>query len=191
MTRRTLVTGFLPFGGYGVNPSALLAESCSRPFELLEVAYEAVDAWLDQVESSFDQLVMLGLRGDGTTFYLEQVARNEIGVTPDVRSVVRGMGPIEADGPAVLVGTLFSDAAGSFPLSPVLGGEGEKADAAPPSFARSDDAGCYLCNYVYYRALRRFPDKRVGFVHVPPLEVVPLVAQRERLARLLDALEAE
>jgi pyrrolidone-carboxylate peptidase len=61
--------------------------------------------------------------------------------------------------------------------------------AAPPSFANSDNAGCYLCNYVYYRALRRFPAKRVGFVHVPPLDVMPLDAQRERLAHLLSALE--
>ena len=113
MARRTLVTGFLPFRGFSVNPSALLAQSCGRSFELLEVAYEAVDGWLDRIEAAggeFDQLVMIGLRGDGNSFYLEQLARNEIGATPDVRGVVRGPGPIEPDGPAQVTGTLFDTA---------------------------------------------------------------------------------
>jgi hypothetical protein len=203
----------------------VLAQSCGRAFELLEVTYEVVDVWFDRVERAgapFDQLLMLGLRGDGTTFYLEQFARNEIGITRDVRGVVRGPRPIEADGPPLLAGTLFTGPAGPFPLSPVHGGEGRGEGPIPEysqrsfrqkpltpalspeyrgegverlvgasTYACSDNAGCYLCNYVYYRALRRFPGKRVGFVHVPPLEVVPLDAQRERLMRLLNALEAE
>ncbi len=176
MAHHTFVTGFLPFGGFSVNPSALLAQNCGRPFELLEVSYDAVDQWLDRVERAgapFDRLLMLGLRGGGTTFYLEQVARNEIGVTPDVRGVVRGPGFIDPGGPPTLPGTLLADTILS------------------ASHFVSDNAGCYLCNYVYYRALRCFLAKRVGFVHVPPLEVVPLESQREQLSRLLDALEAE
>jgi pyrrolidone-carboxylate peptidase len=117
---------------------------------------------------------MLGLRGDGTTFYLERVAHNEIGSTPDVRGVVRGPAAIEPGGPATLATTLFDHP------TPDL-----------PSHAHSDDAGCYLCNYLYYRALLRFPDRRVGFVHVPPLEVLPLDAQHDQLARLLEALESD
>ena len=185
MGRSTLVTGFLPFGGFSVNPSMLLAQSCGRAFELLEVSYEAVDEWLDRIERAgapFDQLLMLGLRGDGTTFYLEQVARNEIGASPDVRGVVRGPSPIEPNDPPLLAGTLFTGAVGSVRLS---------TEHRAAEVASSDNAGCYLCNYLYYRALLRFPGKRVGFVHVPPLEVVPLDAQRERLGRLLNALEAE
>lgn len=175
MPRRTLVTGFREFGGFAVNPSALLAASCGRPFELLEVSYAAVDDFLDRLESTgqpFDQLVMLGLRGDGTAIDCEQVARNQVGGTPDVRGVVRGPGPIEPGAPEQLRTTLFGPPAIDALLSD------------------SDDAGCYLCNYVYYRALRRFPGRRVGFVHVPPPHILPLDVQRARVARLLDAVEA-
>ena len=79
-------------------------------------------------------------------------------------------------------------------LQPCPRGRQRKASHPERPFANyraSDNAGCYLCNYVYYRALRRFPTKRVGFVHVPPLEVLPLDVQREWLARLLKALEGE
>jgi pyroglutamyl-peptidase len=177
MTRRTFVAGFLPFAGFRVNPSALLAQSCGRPFELIEVSFDAVDEWLDRIDAtgaSFERLVMLGLRGDGTSFYLERVARNEIGITPDMRGIIRGPAAIETGGPATLNSTLF--------CGPVT---------AIASHASSDDAGCYLCNYIYYRALRRFPDRRVGFVHVPPLEAVPLDIQQQQLAHLLEALESD
>ena len=174
MHPRTIVTGFLAFGGFSLNPSALLAESCGRPFELLEVSFAAVDQFLDRLHGGppFDQLLMLGLRGDGTTFNLERIARNHVGGAPDVRGVVRGPEHIEISGPDTLRTTLFNDV-------PLLA-----------SMAASDDAGCYLCNYIYYRALRRFPAKGIGFVHVPLPEVLSLPAQQRELARLLDTLSA-
>ena len=171
---RTFVTGFHGFGGFAVNPSGLLAESCGRPFELLEVSYHAVDEFLDRLarsSESFDQLLMLGLRARGTTIDVEIVARNWVGEVPDVRGAARGPAPIEVGAPDTMKSTLFDGAPSAAPLSP------------------SDDAGCYLCNYIYYRALRLLPAKRVGFVHVPPTTVTPLDAQRLALARLLDASE--
>jgi len=107
-------------------------------------------------------------------FHLERVARNEIGPTPDVRGFVRGPAAIEPGGPVALATTLFNHS------TPALA-----------SHAGSDDAGWYLCNYLYYRALRRFPDRRVGFVHVPPLEILPLDAQQDQLARLLEVIESD
>jgi pyrrolidone-carboxylate peptidase len=41
----------------------------------------------------------------------------------------------------------------------------------------SVDAGSYLCNYLLYRALLRFPEKRIGFLHVPAFSVVPFEEQ--------------
>ena len=173
MPDRTLVTGFLAFGGFDVNPSALLAQSCGRRFELLEVSFAAVDAFLERVsaDSSFDRLVMLGLNARGTTIRLERTARNHVGDTPDVRGVVRGPAPVESLGPDTLPSTLFATVPHAGP------------------FAASEDAGCYLCNYIYYRALRRLAHQRVGFVHVPPTEVLPLEVQRQQLATLLGAIE--
>jgi pyrrolidone-carboxylate peptidase len=102
---------------------------------------------------------------------IERIARNLNGDSPDVHGEVRS-GTIDPDGPPTLAATLFDGFA-----------------ASPESF--SDDAGCYLCNYLFYRALRRLRPRgvRVGFVHVPPLAVMPLEAQQRDLARLIDALD--
>lgn len=173
MSSRTLVTGFLGFGGLDVNPSALLAASLGRPFEVLEVSFAAVDDFLDRVSSgvgSFDELLMLGLRRRGTRIELERFARNHIGPEADVHGVVRGPAAIEPGAAQTLPATLFD------------------AETFPQSFPASDDAGCYLCNYIYYGALRRLPAKRVGFVHVPPSDVLPLDAQRRLLLDLIDAV---
>src|SRR3954466_3877335 len=128
MSSRTLVNGFLPWGGCPENPSALLAETCGRPFELLEVSFAAVDDFLDRLattSNSFDRLLMLGLRGSGTVVELERLARNHVGADPDVRGDTRGPGSIEPSGPEVLPTTLFD---------------------APPAreISVSDDAGCYV-----------------------------------------------
>lgn len=178
MPPRIFVTGFLPFGDHAVNPSALLAESCGRPFEVLEVSFAAVDRFLTRLASGPfppDVLLMLGLRGGGTTIDLEVVARNHVGAAPDMRGETRGPGPIDPDGRELLTTTLV--------------------DALPPTvtgfFSASDDAGCYLCNYIYYRALRLLPaPRRVGFVHVPPPEAMPFDEQRHRLLHVLAAAEA-
>ena len=169
MSNRTFVTGFLPFGGHPVNPSALLAESSGRPHALLEVTFAAIDEFIDAFSADgFERLVLMGLRANGTAFDLEHVARNNIGGEADLHGIVRGPGPIEPGAPHLLTGTLFR--------------------GALPSFNASCDAGCYLCNYVYYRALRRMPGTRIGFLHVPPLQVMPLDAQRRQLDLLLDSV---
>ena len=46
----------------------------------------------------------------------------------------------------------------------------------------SDDAGRFVCNYLYYCSLAH--GVPCVFVHVPPVERVPLEAQVETLARL-------
>src|SRR4051794_28815915 len=87
MRARTFVTGFTAFGGSASTPSAVLAESCGRPFELLKVSYAAVDEFLTRLASranTFDRLLMLGLRGGGTAIEIERLARNHVGVEPDV-----------------------------------------------------------------------------------------------------------
>ncbi len=175
--RRTLVTGFLPFGRFEVNPSAALAESCGRPHLLLEVAYDAVDHFVDELPlDSFDRLLMIGVCGHATGMQLELSAKNVVGDLADVRGKVLGPNFIEHGGPPNLHTTLWD------PLTP--------PPAVPLDLHASDDAGTYVCNYAYYRALRRLaPEKHVGFLHLPPIEVMPIERQQKILAELLDYLE--
>src|SRR3954468_20345480 len=178
---RTLVTGFLAFGEFAVNPSALLAESSGRRFELIEVAYAATDEFVARLDpSTFDRLLLMGVAGRSSSMRLEQVARNRIGFRSDMRGFVPGAAGATAIDPndaEVLHGTLWN-------RCPALITE-------TPHRRFSQDAGDYLCNYVYYRALQRLSATHaVGFLHVPPLETLDLPTQRRLLGEILEVVEA-
>ncbi len=160
-----LVTGFGPFLSHEENPSAVLASDSGQRFEVLEVSYRAVDEFLDSLDpGSFDAWLALGLAAKATTMLSERVGRNWIAAVPDVRGEVHGPGVIDPTGPPLLSASWVFD------------------DECVES---SVDAGGYLCNYVLYRALRRFPEKRIAFLHVPPFSVVGLEEQQAALRRLL------
>lgn len=179
---RTLVTGFLAFGEFTVNPSALLAESSGRPFRLIEVAYGAADESIAQLDpANFERLLMIGVDGRASHMRLEQIARNRVGPRPDVRGFSPCMGSetataLDPDAPDVLVGTLW-----------------QRFSALAADTARrqvADDAGTYLCNYLYYRALARFgATHAVGFLHIPPVDRLALPVQQQVLQEILQVIE--
>ena len=177
MSDRTFVTGFGAFGSVTDNPSAKLAESCGRPFQVLEVAYSAADEFLAGLSpDSFDRLLMLGVASGRDRLTPELFARNFIGPAKDVRGYVVE-GAIEEGAPLLFESTLWTPDV----VSEIV--------AYDPHTKISMDAGEYLCNYISYRALQRFPDKRVGFLHVPPVEKLPLEVQKVTLGRILGLIE--
>ena len=177
MIERTFVTGFKSFGKILDNPSAILAEGSGRPFQTLEVAYRAVDDFLAGLASAtFDRLVMLGVAGGRDRVTPELFARNSIGKTPDVRGYAP-IGPISPTSQLLAEGNLWTQDQLSLILS-------ENRHTA-----FSMDAGNYLCNYIYYQALARFPEKQVGFVHVPTFEKLAAAYQTEILASILSIVE--
>src|SRR3954468_8064715 len=108
-SNRTLVTGFLAFEGFDVNPSALLAQSCGRPFELIEVSYAAADEFIATLDASrFDRLLLIGVAGRSSKMRIETTARNIIGARRDVRGGSQEVRKIDAVGPAVLHGNLWT-----------------------------------------------------------------------------------
>jgi len=111
------------------------------------VTFAAADAILDQLSSeSWDTLLMLGLASKSPVMRFETVAHNRIGATADVDGVAWGPGPIDPSGQSQLHATLWAG----------LGAETESSERGVTS-----DAGGYLCNYILYRALQRFPNKAV------------------------------
>lgn len=176
MQNRTFVTGFGAFGAVKENPSSRLAAASERPFAVLEVAFAAVDEFLAALDpASFDRLLLLGVAAGRPTLTPEVFARNQIGKTPDVRGTAR-YGSIAPDGPLLLEGTLWT--------AEMLGGL-----VVSYGLRASYDAGSYLCNYVYYQALRRFPERKVGFLHVPSEETYPLARQTQVLQTVLELIE--
>jgi len=164
MSGGVLVSGFGPFGVNTRNPTGEVARALDgrclwgvtlRGVELpveWGTAFEALQAAV--AASRPRALVMFGV-ADRAGVSIESTARNDRSARPDVRGQAGPAGPIEAEGPARLASTLPASLAASLGPLPCI---------------PSDDAGDYLCNYVFYRALRSLPDVPLrGFVHVPRL----------------------
>lgn len=176
MDGRTLVTGFGPFPGVDDNPSAVLARESGEAHRVLDVSYDAAEAFVRDLDpSSFDRLLLIGVAASRDHLSLELFARNGCGRAPDVAGCVRA-GRILDDFPLLLPSTLFEPEASA----QILAGE--------PRLRFSLDAGGYLCNFIYYRCLAAFPDKRVGFLHVAPPERIGIGDQAALLRRVLDGL---
>lgn len=171
---RVILTGFGPFDGFEANPSEQLARESGLPHRIIRVSFEAVDQFIEEIAADPPEvLLMLGVAGGSERMRLERVARNFVGSYPDVDGRVFGPGSIDPTLPAALSGTLWT---------PDL-------ESMSPYFESSVDAGDYLCNYVYFRALQALPMARVGFLHVPPESEMPLDFQASAIMRAVERLQ--
>jgi pyroglutamyl-peptidase len=178
MSKRTLVTGFGPFWDVAENPSAKLAEALNRPYQVIEVSYDTVEDFIFHLDPrSFDRLLLLGVAPGRSHLCAELFARNTYGMRPDARGRGR-TGPIQQVQPLLLGTTLFGEEA----LSEVLVNDSR--------VRLSLDAGSYIGNFTYFKALVAFPSKQVGFLHVPPFEKISFEDQLDSVTELLEALEA-
>jgi pyroglutamyl-peptidase len=176
MSERTLVTGFGPFLDVTDNPSAKLAEALDRPHKILEVSFQAAEDFLSGLDlGKFDRLLMIGVAQGRAHLCAELFARNSYGSVSDVLGNVRS-GVIEEGQPLLLESTLFSNEA----LAQVL--------VDRPHTRVSLDAGSYLCNFTYFKALTAIPQKQIGFLHVPPFEKVAFEEQMETVRDILSAV---
>jgi pyroglutamyl-peptidase len=171
---RILLTGFGPFPGAPVNPTARLIEelradtAALSPLgeirtEILAVEYATVPGRLAELGAGFapDIAIHFGLSERAEGFTLERLARNEIaanrpdnaGGQPGAASILEG----GAGQPSTLPLEVIAAALAKVGL--------------PHSW--SDDAGGYLCNYIFYLSrsphFTDFAPAMSGFVHVPPL----------------------
>jgi pyroglutamyl-peptidase len=164
--RRLLVTGFGPFPGCPVNPTAWLAEDAGRAlgveWRVLPVTWD-VPARLAEQVADFDGVVALGVARGRRAVEVERLAYNAAAADNADAAGVAGSGAALAPGaPDVLEGVLHR---------PPFGAVVEAARAGGLPVGYSDDAGRYLCNALFFHLLRAAGDggRPVGFVHVPHL----------------------
>lgn len=173
---RMLVTGFTPFTGAPVNPTEYLmrhfnenppalGEDVEARFAVLPVDYVGSIPELEALAGEFEPHVSVhfGLAGETSAFRLETTARNEITSAvpdnsdrrPEPRRIVENGGHH--------VSTLPLEK-----IAAALEGRG-----LPVTW--SDNAGGYLCNYVFYHAAAGLcaglPAPMTGFIHVPPVSM--------------------
>jgi pyroglutamyl-peptidase len=191
---RVLITGFGPFPGAPFNPSAALAKALTRrrrpalagierATHIFATTYASVDRDLPKLLAQKPGIVlMFGVAGRRRQLCIETRARNAVSLLfPDASGHRPLRGIIKLRGPAVL--------AGNAPFARLAG-------AAGPRARLSGDAGRYLCNYIYWRALEHMHGTRplVQFVHIPPLSTKPRPRRSAKkpptLGQFLKAAEA-
>lgn len=185
-----LITGFGPFPGMPRNPSGTIAtqlaklrrpalQHVSRASHLFPTSYAAVDRDLSKLIAKHRPkiLIMFGVAGRTKFMRVETIARNRQSVLhPDVMGLTprtlatTGKAPSQRRGRAPFV--RLQHAARTTGVNARL----------------SRDAGAYICNYVYWRALESLdkghtPDL-VVFIHVPNLRSRNRRKSRTRLPTL-------
>ena len=173
---RVVLIGFGPFPGAPFNPSAVLVQALARrrrpaladvacTTHVLATTYAAVDRDLPKLFASKPDIVlMFGVAARRRHLCVETRARNALSVLyPDASGHRPPRGAIARGGPRAL--------RGAAPFATLLGA------VRPTGFpARSSrDAGRYLCNYAYWRALERVRGTTplVQFVHIPQVRFTP------------------
>ncbi|GBF26844.1 pyrrolidone-carboxylate peptidase [bacterium MnTg02] len=185
---RVLVTGFGPFPGAACNPSAWLAEHlqanpCKQLSDIaltshvLETSWHYVDRYFEPlIEAVMPHVAIhFGLDQSGSQFRIETRARNNAARSADCNGAHFKRSNIVAGAPHILSTTLPH-----WPLIDRLRKQQLPAHA-------SQDAGHYLCNYLYYLSLwnsRRAESPRLTcFVHIPPMPEIQTYHSRHCKSR--------
>jgi pyroglutamyl-peptidase len=192
-----LITGFGRFPGAPFNPSGPLARAVAwrrrpafadarRILHIFQTSYAAVDRDLLKLlrEHKPDIVLMFGLAGRTAHLRVETRARNVrsilfpdvTGFRPNDRAIVRGEPARNGHAPFTRL---------------VAASRATRMRSGP-----SRDAGRYLCNYVYWRALEasRSGTPLAQFIHIPWVPIVKRAPGRKprmthgRLARAGEAI---
>jgi pyroglutamyl-peptidase len=194
---KILIAGFGRFPGSPLNPSGLVASRVAlrrrpalagmhRVAHVFATRYAAVDSDLPALlaRETPDVVLLFGVATRARRLRIEELARNRMSVLFPDAGGFRPMGPAIAPGREAMrnprpVGRLV-----------------RAARSAGVPAAPSRNAGTYLCNYIYWRALEaaRMPGgpRLVAFVHVPPIRYKPqpLGQRRHRAYRLAELVRA-
>lgn len=172
MKKRILVSGFEPFDGLDVNPSAQLLEYLSHYHYdfalstiLLPVSFPNAFPVLKKRIEEFSPhyVIMTGLAKNRQEITPEKVAINYINArNPDNEGNHPKKQKIVENG----IDGLFS----TLPLEEMI--HFAKTNHLPVNF--SFTAGTYVCNDLFYKTLSYAQDKnfRAGFIHLPATEEI-------------------
>jgi len=170
---RIAVAGFGPFPGVPKNPSAEIvqaltkmqrfrAANIARDTAIFPTAYGTAEAELEKlIAKKPDAIVLFGVAGSARHIRVETIARNRASILhPDHARFTPAVRKLIPDG-AERIGVRGA----AMRMRAAIRATGVKAEL-------SINAGSYLCNAVFYRALAATaalkPQPLTFFIHVPP-----------------------
>ncbi len=173
---KLLLTGFGPFNGEQINPSwevvrqmPELIGDCDIIKAKLPTAFRAAAVMMEDAMSMYQPNVVLslGLAGGRYAVSIERVAINmDDANKPDVDGNKPEDMCIREDGAPAYFSTL--------PIKNIM--QAVLGQGVPANISNS--AGTFVCNHTFYTAMylteKRFPDTKVGFIHLPyaPIQVL-------------------
>ena len=164
-----LITGFEPFQNFDENPSSIVAKRLSSNSQILKVSYRSVEAFARGAQG--DPILCIGLRAVLSEPAFELYAHNDIGSEADMSGVKTTRTIIKKGGPKTLGQTLASP-----------------EQLLSLQMKTSFTPGNYLCNFLLYSLLIRYPERKIGFIHVPLFENMPESEQVRRIKDLMTVL---
>lgn len=189
---RVLISGFEAFGEYKVNPTSLIVESLNKGLItfpstlvveqiLLPVTFKESFAAFEKKIEVFnpDVIISFGV-ASRDSIELESVAINFIDARiQDNQGAQPREQKINPNGASTYLSTL-----------PLQGIESSLKQAGIP-VKISNNAGAYVCNYLFYNLMESNQDtfRLCGFIHVPPLEQMPLPQLQEAVSRILHYID--
>jgi len=171
---KIVVTGFGPFGDHKTNASWQAVQALPNLWKLSEhkddvelvvdevpVSYDFIKTQVPNKYGEVDFVVHVGVSSLATNIVLETCANN----TDYHRDDVNGCCPSDEKCDSNLVDNTLKTCLDIDTICKELNCENECENLV---FSRSDDAGRYLCEFIYYSSLWKKEGKCL-FIHVPPL----------------------
>mmetsp|Transcript_15667 Transcript_15667/g.15795 ORF Transcript_15667/g.15795 Transcript_15667/m.15795 type:complete len:213 (-) Transcript_15667:282-920(-) len=187
--KQMVLTGFGKFNGVEENPTSLIIKSLEEKKSLNQVDLTIIDVSVEGVTRFHDCSVAngetitvhLGVNSHGKLFQLEQFAYNNMSFRVADES---GFQPVDQaiDNNQPFDCRIQTD----FPLQTIV--DSLTKEGFPVEI--SLDPGRFVCNYVYYTSMlgkmSKSSSKNVVFVHVPPVDIIPLEDQIVFVEKLID-----
>lgn len=179
---RILITYFGPFNHFQENPAELIANNLqillkkdtTIEFKRLEVTYQSIDQFLETDLNHYETIIELGVATKSEIVRLELVGRNFVNGVDN--NAVSKDGEINPTGKTV-VKTNFNE--GFLDQITII---------YPDSVSKSESAGKYLCNYLYYKSLVQFPKKNILFIHLANFRDIPEALSLEKQAAIISSI---
>ena len=156
-----LLTAFGPFQNFEINPSQIVLEEIASDsnlqldidFKVIDVSFDAVDDFIENLNKPYSLIIHMGVATGESKTRLEVLAKN-IAHGQDVNEKVYKKKYINEESHDLLttVPNKVIDAL---------------VDKYKDELYISNDAGNYLCNYIYYKSIFKFGKLTpVLFIHI-------------------------